>query len=186
LELIMNCRHLQDNLEAYVRNELDAEREKQVAAHLKQCTNCRSRHEAIFVIHIALKDLPTHRARADFNMKALERFDQLKSAQDTAHRVDEIARGARNTPGRRLALWLDSLVPRGLGRYRQPAMLGVAMGLVFAALILFSPRAQNTVHDAVRRASELHWLTDKAPWSGATPLATPVASPTPRPQRWDE
>jgi anti-sigma factor RsiW len=177
----MNCRHLLDNLEAYVRNELDAESEKQVAAHLAICNNCRSRHEAIFVIHIALKDLPTHRARGDFNAQALEKLAHLQAAQSTVQRVENIAH-ARLSPWRRLVLWLDSLVPRGLLRYSSPAMAGAALGLILALAIILTPRGQQTI-EMVRQAGEVSWWKQlsSADWtnveSQAEPQATPFATP---------
>ncbi len=173
----MNCRHLKNNLESYVRNELDAQSEKQVAAHLAICENCRRLHDAIFVIHIALKDLPTHQARGDFNERALKKLEHLQAAQSTVQRVDQVAH-ARLSPWRRLVLWLDSLVPRGLLRYSSPAMVGVALGLFLALAIILSPRGQHTL-EAVRQASEVSWFKQlSAPnWINAEPQATPFATP---------
>jgi anti-sigma factor RsiW len=173
----MNCRHLKNNLEAYVRNELDAESEKQVAAHLSICDNCRRLHDAVFVIHIALKDMPTHRARGDFNQRALEKLGHLQAAQTTVQRVDQIAH-ARLSPWRRFALWLDGLVPRGLFRYSSPAMVGVALGLFVAIAIILSPSGQHTLK-AITRASEIPWLKQLAPsnWADGEPQATPFATP---------
>jgi anti-sigma factor RsiW len=186
----MNCRHLLDNLESYVRNELDAESEKQVAAHLAICHNCRSRHEAIFVIHIALKDLPTHRARGDFNECALEKLAHLQAAQTTVQRVDQIAH-ARLSPARRLVLWLDSLVPRGLLRYSSPALAGAALGLILALAIIFTPRGQQTL-EMVRQAGEVSWLKQlsQTDWTSVRqqvePQATPFATPLSRSNSDDE
>lgn len=173
----MNCRHLKDNLEAYVRNEMDAESERQVAAHLAICENCRSLHDAIFVIHIALKDLPKQRARGDFNQKTLDKLAHLQAAQNTVQRVDQVAH-ERLMPRKRMALWLDSLVPRGLLRYSSPAMVGVALGLVLALAAICTPRGQQT-WDAVRQASEFAWIKQLSPtnWMSAAPQATPFATP---------
>lgn len=173
----MNCRHLLDNLEAYVRHELDAESEQQVAAHLAICANCRSRHDAIFVIHIALKDLPTHRARGDFNERALEKLAHLQAAQNTVQRVENIAH-ARLSPWKRLVLWLDSLVPRGLLRYASPAMAGAALGLILALAIILTPRGQQTL-EMVRQAGDVAWWKQlpRTDWTNTEPQAEPQATP---------
>jgi anti-sigma factor RsiW len=173
----MNCRHLKNNLEAYVRNELDAASEKQVAAHLAICENCRSLHDAIFVIHIALKDLPKHQARGDFNQKALDKLAHLQAAQNTVQRVDSIAH-ARLSPWKRFVLWLDSLVPRALFRYSSPAMVGVALGLIVALAVILTPRGQRTI-ESIRQAGEVSWWKQLSPnnWINAEPQATPFATP---------
>ena len=172
----MNCRHLKNNLESYVRNELDAESEKQVAAHLKICENCRRLHDAIFVIHIAIKDMPTHRARGDFNERALNKLAHLQVAKSTVQRVDEIAH-ARLSPWKRGLLWLDSLVPRGLFRYGSPVMVGATLGLIIAIAIILTPRGQHTI-EVIRQAGEVSWLKQLSPnWPEAEPQATPFSKP---------
>ncbi len=186
----MNCRHLKNNLEAYVRNELDAQSEKQVAAHLSICENCRSLHDAIFVIHIALKDMPKQHARGDFNERALNKLAHLQAAQNTVQRVDQVAH-ARLSPWKRCVLWLDSLVPRGLFRHGSPVMVGAALGLILALAIILTPRGQRTIN-TIRQAGEVSWwkqLSSNNWLQGepqATPFATPLSNATPRTRHADD
>jgi anti-sigma factor RsiW len=152
----MNCRHLEDNLEAYVRNELDAASEAAVKSHIETCANCRSRHEAIFAVYVALQGLPTLQAHDDFNRRALEKTAQLRQARETTYALQDVTRYDINYHGvgRRKAPGAARSAVQGSRSVFRPVLIGAAFGIVAMLLVLLSsPQGRQGV-DVVRQAAQ--------------------------------
>jgi len=62
----VKCRHVVENLSAYIDKELNASLSEKISAHLSGCDVCREQYEGFSQVDQLLRELPRHSLSADF------------------------------------------------------------------------------------------------------------------------
>ncbi|MBI3679124.1 MAG: zf-HC2 domain-containing protein [Acidobacteria bacterium] len=144
------CRRAEQKLSAYVDGALPHAERREVAVHLRECSNCAYRYDRLAQVRMLMKRLPQAQPPADLtaNLHAMAQRESLRKQVRIARRLP----WALAFDGRRVRL--ENLM--------RPLALPFAGGLV-SALVLFSmliPTYPVAAHVALTRDVPTAFYTD--------------------------